>query len=85
MELDKVPDELKGFVDVRAFLPSQNLPYEGQELVDDVCGYVVGGRLLILGEDLSEEVHQQALRAGCISVILPVGCEALEGADKDGS
>jgi hypothetical protein len=61
MEFDKVPDKLKGFVDVGAFLPSQNLPNEGQELVDDVRGYVVSGRLVILGEDLPEEVAPEGV------------------------
>lgn len=85
MKLDKVPDELKGLSDMGTFLPSQCLPYEGQEFVDDVRGDVIGGRLIILREDLSEEVHQKALRAGRISMILPVGREALEGVDEDGS
>ena len=85
MELDKVPDEPKGLSDMGAFLPSQHLPYEGQEFVHDVRGDAIGGRLIVIREDLSEEEHQKALRARRISIILPVGREALESADEDGS
>jgi len=85
MEHNKVPNELKGLGDVGAFLPSQYLPYEGQEFVNDICGSVISGRLVILSKDLSEEVNQKALGARRVLVILPVGREALEGANKDGS
>ena len=84
MKLDKVPDELKGLSDMGTFLPSQCLPYEGQEFVDDVRGDVIGGRLIILREDLSEEVHQKALRAGRISMTFQSDVRLLKVSTKTG-